>query len=77
MAEGVGRVGDRIVVRRGRGVPTGKVVWVESITPILTFPRQGGRDKRGWIPAYAGMTDGEAGMAEGRSTLRQAQGEGG
>ena len=25
--------------------------WV--FTPILTFPRQGGRD---WIPAFAGMT---------------------
>ena len=24
------------------------------ITPILTFPRQGGRDKRGWAPAFAG-----------------------
>ncbi len=27
-----------------------------GITPILAFPHQGGRDKRGWIPACAGMT---------------------
>ena len=31
---------------------------------------------RDWIPAYAGMTKGVAGMTVGeRSTLRQAQGE--
>ncbi len=46
-----------------------------GITRILTFPREGGREKRGWIPACAGMTVGVAGMTVGRSTLRQAQGE--
>ena len=53
-----------------------------GVTPILTFPRRGGRDKSDWIPAFAGMTVVEVGMAGGvggnegrRSTLRQAQGE--
>ena len=38
---------------------------VSSTGQALTFPHQGGREKRGWIPACAGMTKGVAGMTEG------------
>ena len=36
-----------------------------------SHPHRGGRDKRRWIPAYAGMTEGSLTL---RQALRQAQG---
>ena len=37
-------------------------VWIVGGTPILSLPPSRGKGKRGWIPAFAGMTSGGGGL---------------